>query len=64
MTVSCECCVLSGGGFLDGPIIHPEYSYRLYVLLSVIRSGNDPLHLQWIGQGQTKKKKSHKGRQS
>ena len=26
---SCQCCVLSGRGLCDGPIPHPEESYRL-----------------------------------
>jgi hypothetical protein len=29
MSVYCECCVLSGRGLCDGPIPHPEESYRL-----------------------------------
>ena len=29
MSVSCECCVLSGRGLRDGPITHPEESYRV-----------------------------------
>jgi hypothetical protein len=29
MPVSCECCVLSSRGLCDGPITHPEDSYRL-----------------------------------
>jgi len=29
MTVSCECCVLSGRGLRDGPITRPEESYRV-----------------------------------
>jgi hypothetical protein len=28
MSVSCECCVLSGRGLCDGPIRQPEESYR------------------------------------
>jgi hypothetical protein len=28
MSVSCECCVLSGGVFCDGLIPHPEERYR------------------------------------
>jgi hypothetical protein len=30
MSVSCECCVLSGRGLRDGSIIRPEESYRLW----------------------------------
>jgi len=29
MSVSCECCVLAGGGLCDGPIARPEESYRV-----------------------------------
>jgi hypothetical protein len=29
MSVSCECCVLSGGDLCDGPIRRPEESFRL-----------------------------------
>ena len=30
MFVSCECCLLSGGGLCDGPIPRPEESYRVW----------------------------------
>jgi hypothetical protein len=30
MSVSCECCVLSGRGVCDIPILRPEESYRLW----------------------------------
>jgi hypothetical protein len=30
MSVSCECCVLSGRGFCDGLITRPEGSYRVW----------------------------------
>jgi hypothetical protein len=30
MSVSCECCVLSGRGLCAGPIPRPEESYRLW----------------------------------
>jgi hypothetical protein len=29
MSVSCECCVLSGRGLCVGPITLPEESYRV-----------------------------------
>jgi hypothetical protein len=28
--VSCECCVLTGGGFCDGLMARPEESYRMW----------------------------------
>jgi len=30
LSVSCECCVLSGRGFCVGPITRPKESYRLW----------------------------------
>jgi hypothetical protein len=30
MSVSCECCMLSGTGLCDGLITRPEESYRLW----------------------------------
>ena len=30
MSVSFECCVLSGSGLCDGPITRPEESYRVW----------------------------------
>ena len=30
MTVSCECCVLSGRGLSDGPRTRPGKSYQLW----------------------------------
>jgi hypothetical protein len=43
MSVSCECCVLSGRGLCDELITRPEESYRvcLCVTLSVIRCNNN-----------------------
>ena len=35
MSVSFECCVLSGGGLCNGPIRRPEESY--YVCVCVIK---------------------------
>jgi hypothetical protein len=36
MSVSRECCGLSGGGLCDGPITRPEESYRVWCVLSAI----------------------------
>jgi hypothetical protein len=58
MSVSCECCVLSGRGLCDGPIPRPVKAYGMCapVSLSVIRCYNNALHLQKLGRGdQTKK---------
>jgi hypothetical protein len=33
MFVCCECCVLSGTGFWDELITHPEESYRLWCVV-------------------------------
>jgi hypothetical protein len=33
ISVSCECCVLSGRDLCDGPIPHPEESYRLWCFI-------------------------------
>jgi len=33
MSVSCECCVLSGRGLCDGLITRPEKSYRLWCVV-------------------------------
>jgi len=37
MSVSCECCVLSGGGLCDGPITLPEESYRMYGMSVIVK---------------------------
>jgi len=54
MSVSFECCVLSGRGHCDRLITRPEKSYRLS--LSVVRCKINSLHQHWLGRrGQTKK---------
>jgi hypothetical protein len=35
MSVSCECCVLSGRGLCDGLVPRPEESYRLWCVSNV-----------------------------
>jgi hypothetical protein len=42
--------VLSGSGLCVGLITHPDESYRVCVLLSVIRYNNNPPHLHWGGR--------------
>jgi len=32
ISVSCECCMLSGRGLSDGPITHPEKGYRVWFI--------------------------------
>jgi hypothetical protein len=44
MSVSFECCVLSGRGHCDNLIIRLEQSYRMS--LSVVRCKNNPLQQQ------------------
>jgi hypothetical protein len=36
MSVSCDCCVLSGRGLCDELVLRPEESYRLWCLKCVI----------------------------
>ena len=47
MSVSCECCVLSGRALCDGLVIRPDESYRMWLRLNVIskpqRRGLGPL---------------------
>ena len=60
MSVSCECCVLSGTGLCDGPIPRTEEPYGMCVRasLSVVRFYNNTLQLQRLGRGgQTKRDK-------
>jgi len=46
MSVSCECCVLSGRGLCVGLIARPEESYRLWCVWvwsrSPVRGSHDP----------------------
>jgi hypothetical protein len=58
MSVSCECCVLSGRGLCDELITHPEESYQLWFVVCDLESlMNEEALLHWGGvlcQKQTK----------
>ena len=48
ISLSCDCCVLSGRGLCNGLITHPDESYRVWCVVSVIVKhrnwgGPDPL---------------------
>jgi hypothetical protein len=40
MSVSCECCVLSGRGLCDGLVTRPEESYRLWCVSQCYREAS------------------------
>ena len=48
MSVSCGCCVLSGGGLYDGPISRPEESYQPWCV-TVYYLGTSEIRLPWPG---------------
>jgi hypothetical protein len=51
MSVSFECCVLSGGGFCDGPIRRRGESYRMCICHWVWRSATITIcPYQWVGR--------------
>jgi hypothetical protein len=61
MSVSCECCLSSGGNYCDRLIPRTEDSYRLCVCVChcVIRCNSNPLHAQRGGtRSQTKKERT------
>jgi hypothetical protein len=58
MSVSCECCVLSGRGLCDGPITRPDDSYRVWCVWSVISKP------QWWGDLGPLGLSSHKKKES
>jgi hypothetical protein len=45
MSVSCECCVLSGRGLCDGLITNPENTYRVCSRYLIEEEGLGPLEL-------------------
>ena len=52
MSVSCECCVLSGRGLYGGPISRPEVSVRPCVCVCVTECdqvNNNTLHIKCVG---------------
>ena len=48
MSVTCECCVLSGRGLCDELITHPDESYRLWCVVVC------DLETSWIGRSAKK----------
>jgi hypothetical protein len=55
MSISCECCVLSGRSFCDGPIRRPEESYRVWCVW--VRVISKPQPLARVGLLRHKRKK-------
>jgi hypothetical protein len=47
MSVSCECCVLSGTVLCDGPITCPEESYRFWCVLTVCDLETSKMRRPW-----------------
>ena len=47
MSVCWQCWPLSGRGLCNGPIFHPEESYRLWRVLEQDQVQHDTLNLQW-----------------
>jgi hypothetical protein len=44
----CECWCCTGRGLCEGSIPHPGKSYRVYVIMSLIKCQNHPLYLWWV----------------
>jgi len=57
MSVCCKCCVLSGRGLCDEPIIHPEEFYRLWCVWVWSRNlvNEEALHHWWLLHQKQKK---------
>ena len=47
MSVCCECCVLSVGGFCDGLVTHADESYRLWSLVECDNLVNEETLTHW-----------------
>jgi hypothetical protein len=65
MSVSCECCVLSGRGLCDELVTHPEESYRLWCVSNVCDHETSTkrkaqAHIGLLSHTQKKKKKKEK----
>ena len=58
--VCCECCVLSGSGFCDELITHPEESYRMWCVVVCDLETTRMRSWSALGRSATKKKKENK----
>jgi len=47
MSVCCECCVLSVGGFCDGLVTHADESYRLWSVVECDNLVNEETLTHW-----------------
>jgi len=55
MSVSCECCVLSGRGLSDGLITRPEESYLLWCIVCDLETSK--MRRPWTTGGLLRQKK-------
>jgi hypothetical protein len=60
MSVSCECCELSGRGLCDGLITRPEESYRVWCVSVIVKPGNEETKAPEKGLSSHRKKKTVK----
>jgi hypothetical protein len=58
MSVSCDCCELSGRGLCDGLIPRPEESYRLWCVSECdqVKINNLDTYSEYVEEGRTTKR--------
>ena len=65
MSVSCDCCVLSGRGLCDGPITRQEESYRLWcVVVCDQETSNEEANTRYGAVGNTTERVVTPGKQT